>query len=453
MNIFKPFQNLFVPVIEDKSQNIYRYGYDNLLPNKLIQWINESGVAKRCVNKVATYISADGFSEEATKTFKVNPFQTSDELLEQIRFDLAYFKGFALVISRDRSGKIVSAKHTPFQSIRKTLRGDFLINPTLGTKDYKKEKGEYYPKYKGVTITPIQLAEQIKNYGNKGEIYYVYEETPDNPHYPVPDYYAGIENIRTSSKIQQFDLNMVLNAFMPSAILTLVGTTDDKTQDKYGKTQRDYLNESLDQFTLRQGSQTGETNAGGLLVLEAKTKDEIPSLQTFDAKAIVDSSNSKREVVDRAVCRDMGVHPVLVGFSDAAILGNTQSIANASIELNNNVNGLQRMIERAMKNVYPLLDWSITKFNPVSYIPESVMNDLTQTERRELFGFPELIVEGVETKPLLIEKLGVGGTQAFTQILSDVNLSVEQKRATLTLLFGISSEDVLKLVPDVNPIP
>lgn len=116
------------------------------------------------------------------------------------------------------------------------------------------------------------------------------------------------------------------------------------------------------------------------------------------------------------------------------------------------MNGLQRMIERAMKNVYPLLDWSITKFNPVSYIPESVMNDLTQTERRELFGFPELIVEGVETKPLLIEKLGVGGTQAFTQILGDVNLSVEQKRATLTLLFGISSEDVLKLVPDVNPV-
>jgi hypothetical protein len=185
---------------------------------------------------------------------------------------------------------------------------------------------------------------------------------------------------------------MVLNAFMPSAILTLVGTTDDKTQDKYGKTQRDYLNESLDQFTLRQGSQTGETNAGGLLVLEAKTKDEIPSLQTFDAKAIVDSSNSKREVVDRAVCRDMGVHPVLVGFSDAAILGNTQSIANASVELNNNVNGLQRMIERAMKNVYPLLDWSITKFNPVSFIPEAVMlNDLTRDERRALYGYKPFV--------------------------------------------------------------
>jgi len=447
---FKSFKNLFVPTIEDKSGNIYRFGYDNMLPNKLIQYVNESGVAKRCVNKVATYISADGFAEENAKVYKVNEKQTADELLEQIRFDLAYFKGFAVQVGRDRSGKIASVKHIPFQIIRKTLKGDYIVNPTYGSKDFRREKGEYYPKYKGFQITPFELTEQIREYGNKGEIVYSYEETPDNPHYPVPDYYAGVENLRTSAKIQQFDLNMVLNGFKPSAILTLVGTTDDKTKDKYNKTQRDYLNESLDEFTGRNPNQNGETNEGGLLILEAKSKDELPSLQTFDAKAILDSSNTKRDVVDRAVCRDFGVHPVLVGFSDAAILGNTQSIANASVELNNNVNGLQRMVERTFKLIYPEIDWTITKFTPVSFIPDKVMDDLTQNERRALFGYSELIVEGTENKPLLVEKLGVGGTQAFTAIISDPNMSNEQKRATLTLLFGITEEDAIKLTPDVQ---
>lgn len=447
---FKAFKNLFVPFLEDKSNHIYKYGYDNLLPNNLIKYINESGVAKRCANKVSTYIAADGFSEVATKTFKVNQYENSDELLQRLSYDLAYFKGYALLVGRSRDGKVSSVKHIPFQLIRKTLRGDFLFNPTYGLKEFKKEKGEYYPKFKGAEITPLQLSEQIKEYGNKGEIQYVFEETPDNPQYPVPDYYAGIENIRTSSRIQQFDLNMVLNGFKPSAILTLVGTVDDTTKDRYNKTQRDYLNDSLDDFTGRNANANGETNEGGLLVLEAKTKDEIPTLQTFDSKAILDASNSKREVVDRAVCRDFGVHPVLVGFSDAAILGNTQSIANASMELNNNVNSLQRMVERNMKLVYPLMDWGLTRFMPVTYIPDSVMNDLTQTERRELFGYPELVVEGVDNKPLLVEKLGVGGTQAFTTIIADPNLSNEQKRATLTLLFGVSTEDVMKLIPDTQ---
>jgi len=390
MITFKRFTNLFVPELKDNSQNIYRYGYDNLLPNNLIRYINESGVAKRCVNKVTNYISADGFANEATRAFKPNLKDTSDELLQSIAYDCAYFKGFALLIGRDRTGKVVSAKHIPFQTIRKTLKGDFLVNPTYGTKDYKKEKGDYYPAFKGSQITPQDLSIQINEYQNKGEVFYVYEETPDNPAYPVPDYYAGVEDVRTSSRIQQFDLNMLINGFKVGAILTLIGVTDDKVKDERGKTQRDYLNETLDYFT-GHNSANGETGEGGLMVFEAKTKDEIPVLQTFDSKVIIDSSNTKRDVIDRAVCRAFGVHPVLVGFSDAAILGNTQSMANASLELNNNVNGIQRMIERALKQVFPQLDWTLTKFNPISYIPESIMmNDLTQDERRALYGYKPL---------------------------------------------------------------
>lgn len=393
---FRSFQNLFVPELKNQSENIYKYGNNNLLPNKLIEYINNSGVAKRCVNKVASYIQADGW-EDSLKVFKVNSFQNADELLSQISYEPAYFKGFVLNIGRDSNGKAISAKHIPLQWVRKTLRGDFLVNPTLGTKDYKRDENKYYPAYKGVKIHQSELAAQIADYkkvnktdGLQGEIFYCYIPSPDNPQYPVPDYYASIEDVLTSAEIQRYDLEAVMNGFVPSAILTLVGKTDDTTQDSHGYTQRDYINMTLEEFTGHSKNADGLSGRNKLAVFEAATKDEVPVLQAFDAKAILDSSNTKRDVVERSVCRSFGVHPVLVGYSDAAILGNTQSIANASLELSNNVNAIQRLIERSFKSVFPEFDWKLTTFKPVNYIPEFAYQYLTPTEIRALYGYAPL---------------------------------------------------------------
>lgn len=449
----RSFQNLFVPEVKNTSEHIYQYGNKDLLPNKLIEYINNSGVAKRCVNKVASYIQADGFDNDISKLLKVNDKQNADGILAAVSFDLAYFKGFVLNVGRDSSGKVISIRHIPFQWVRKTLKGDFVVNPTKGTKAYKKEENKYYPEFLGYQITQFDLGEQIKKYGNVGELLYAYIPSPDNPQYPVPDYYASIEDVLTSAEIQRYDLEAVMNGFVPSAILTLVGKTDNTTKDEYGMTARDYQNSALESFTGQQKNVDGLSGRNRLVVFEAASKEEIPNLQAFDAKAILDSSNTKRDVVERAVCRSFGVHPVLVGYSDASILGNTQSIANASLELANNVNYLQRMIERVFKMCFPLNEWKLTQFKPISYIPDIAYSKLTDTEIRALFGYEPLIVSGVGDEKLLSEKLGVGGTQSMVAIINDTVMSIESKRASLKLLFGLSDEDVMKLVPDLKQIP
>ena len=388
----RSFVNLFAPELINTSENIYKYGNADLLPNNLIKYLNNSGVAKRCANKVASYIQADGWDGEAAKKLKVNDKQTADEILSPIAFSDSYFAGFVLNIGRDATGKVVSAKHVPLQWMRKTLRGDFLINPTKGTKNYKKDKNVYYPQFAGYQITPTELAAQIKQYGNIGEIGYFYIETPDNPHYSIPDYYASIEDVLTSAEIQRYDLEAVMNGFVPSAILTLVGKTDNTTKDANGRTARDYQEEALASFTGHDKNEEGLSGRNRLLVMEAATKEEIPVLQTFDAKAILDAANSKRDVIERAVCRSFGVHPVLVGYSDAAVLGNTQSIANASLELANNVNALQRLIERTFTILFPQVEWKLSAFKPVSYIPESVYQYLTEDEIRALYGYKSKVI-------------------------------------------------------------
>ena len=96
------------------------------------------------------------------------------------------------------------------------------------------------------------------------------------------------------------------------------------------------------------------------------------------------------------------------------------------------------------------MDWSITSLKPINYIPTEAYSYLTDAEIRALYGYEPLKIEGVGEQKLLAEKLGVGGTQSLTAIISDPNLSIESKRATLELLFGLTPEDTAKLVPDVK---
>jgi hypothetical protein len=117
---------------------------------------------------------------------------------------------------------------------------------------------------------------------------------------------------------------------------------------------------------------------------------EAPTLVMIDPKPMLEASNTKRDIVAREVCRLFGVHPVLALFSDAAILGNQQALANAIMELNHYINPTQRMISEAFKTLFPLQEWNISQFNPINYIPSEVFAQLTADEIRAIAGYEPL---------------------------------------------------------------
>jgi hypothetical protein len=216
---------------------------------------------------------------------------------------------------------------------------------------------------------------------------------------------------------------------------------------------KDYLEETLQEFTGANKGYDGLSNRAKLLVMHASTKEEIPNLQAFNAQEILNGSILKRDAIERTVCRHFGIHPVLMGFSDAAVLGNTQSIANASLELNTVVSPLQKMVENFFNKAFPIYEWNLSQFKPVQTIPTEILNDLTINERRALYGYEELAQETTQEK-LLAEKLGVGGTQAMLSILVDATMTPETKSNTLQILFALTKEDADKLagVQLSNPI-
>lgn len=380
------FVNVFVPDLINKSVGIYNYGYNNLLPNELVKYIADSGIATRCVGKVSEYIASNGFVDKANASLKVNEKQTANKLLQEQAINAAMFRGFAYHISR-KGGKISSVVSIPFQCIRKKTDGNFLYNPTFGQKLYDKTQDKTYPAFVGSEM-PTSILSDPKY--KDGEVFYVYQKTPFNSYYPVPDYYSGIEEIRTSSELAKMDLELALNGFMPSAIVTVVGNIDDSVEDDNGKTEMDYIRDDFKKFT-------GEEKENGIsgrfkgLLMHAPSKEDLPQITTFDAKSILEASNNKRDIIGREVCKLFGVHPVLVGFSDAQILGNQQALSNCSLELTKTVDHLKRMLIESFEMMFPNMDWSISEYLPINYVPDALLSDMTQNERREKFlGLPPI---------------------------------------------------------------
>lgn len=184
-----------------------------------------------------------------------------------------------------------------------------------------------------------------------------------------------------------------------------------------------------------------------LLVMNARNKEEAPILQAFDSKIILDASNNKRDIIDRAVSRLFKVHPCLIGFADPQILGNKQAMANASEELNKSLIEDQVLIERAFQELFPEKGniFKMSTFRPITYIPDAILQDLTPDERRQLVSYPVLEQQNTGEK-LLSERLGVGGTGSLVQIVESQVLSREQKLNIIQILFSISAEDANKIV-------
>jgi len=379
---------MFIPEIKNESKGIYFFGKDNLLPNNLLKWVLNSGTAKRAVTKRAAYISANGFQDEQSATFEVSPNKTANKLLFEIAVYQTYFKGFTLHIKRNLASEIAEVKVYPLQDVRKRLDGKFSYNPTYSALKFDADKEQIIESFKGArTLSETELVSVMKN----GEMIYGYHKSADNPQYGIPDYYAGIEDIWTSSELQKLDNESVVNAFMPSAILTTFGDLDNVHKDESGYTEKEAFDEGLEAFTGNVKDQNGRSGRMRLMVMNVRTKEEAPILQSFDAKSIVDAANAKRDIIDRAVCRLFGVPPVLNGFQDASILGNQQALANASLELSNDVKSDQELIQEVFSMIYPGMDWTITTFKPINYIPDALLDVLTANEKRALLGYAEIV--------------------------------------------------------------
>jgi len=434
------FFNRIVEVIDDKSKKDWIfYGYDNLFPNKLLRYINESGTAKICVDKVAEYIDADGFVNDATTLYQFNKEQKGDDFLTDISQQVSIFGGFALLVKRNLFNEVKEAEVLSLDKIRKDRHDPKKLwyNKNVGNTQYQEKEWKQYPAFN-------PKANNVFAEYPQGEIAYFYKKSADNPHYPIPSYYAGIEDVISSAEISKMDLELALNGFMPSSLITFIGNPNQEIPDSHGKTVDDYYDEVLESFTGGVKDRDGLSGRFSLMKLWASNKDEVPVLQSFDAKGVMEASNAKRELINREVCRLFKVPPVLVGFSEATILGNQLALANAQKVLIDTVNPMQRFITDSLKTVFNM-DFSISQKQPVAVADAALLNTLTEDEKRNIFWGLEPIERNVPSEgEKILEILGNLSPLLATKV---IDLIPQQK---LLDALGIKGEEPTKIDENVN---
>ena len=357
------FRNILPTTFENKALGYHKFGWNDNLPLEIIDIINNSGTAKKAAKKYAEYIEADGFVSEQASFFKVNEKETADKLLSKAALSFAYMDCAVFHISRLGNGRVGKATLMPFQKIRKSLDGNWMYNPTIGLEKLDKNAWIKLQDFQGEVASFEAMTKNITDFNSNGEIYYVFDGNPfDSDVYAIPDFLASIEDVKTSSELSKMDYEAVLNGFNLGGVMTFFGV-DDNEKGEDGLTDRQRIEGEMVQFTGMKKNKDGLTSRFAVLVNFAEMAEQAPIFSGNDPKPILEASNSKRDIIERAVCRLWGVHPVLLGYAEAAVLGNDNAIKQAMAMLRQTVNPVQRLITQAFRNMFGgQIDWTISEF-------------------------------------------------------------------------------------------
>lgn len=385
------FFNRIVTITENKSKGIINYDTDNLLPQNLIRKIGESGTATSCIEILNQYVYAEGLVDEKVAEEKANNNQTFNQLISEATPYTSLFQGVAWHIQRDGTGKPISVKSIPFENIRVADNGNYIYNPTYSLDlKYDALKDVEYPKFKGAKITPEEL-KVILSYTNNedkplGEILYYFNRKPGQYYYPIPSYYANISDIEADAELSKFELESVNNAFLPGGFLTIVGDIDDKTEDDNGMTEMDYYDQMCESFTGNSKDAKGETGRNKLMLLFAKTKEEIPLYQSVNTGEVFNAVEQSTPRVAKKVARAFGVPDFLVNLGGSVGFASNIIADNITL-LNNRVKPIQNLISHSLHMVFPDKDFTLTQNNPIKFIEPKLLDTLTEDELRALIGY------------------------------------------------------------------
>lgn len=381
-------ENRYIKRKFDINKKQYTYGTDDKLPQEIIEVLFSSKNAVKGMRKRARYMAAYGFSEPAQNDLIVGNGKSALKLLKAVATQQSIFGGRAYLIRRKADGKIGSVEEMEFELCRH--RGDYIgYNPTLGRNDYNKQKEVKHPLFMGQVITKEQLNKILTDYEGRSEIFYRFSKDAFSFQFPVPDWFSGEFTVRTDAELDLMAYEQANNAMITSGMLIVYGDSDDNNKGEDGLTVSEALDENLRKFSGRIKNEQGVSDRYKLLKIEVGDKAQAPDFIPLQNEKVMDSSITFRDAIGRDAIRLFDVNPVLCGYSDAAVLGNQQALSNASMELVNSVEGEQNDIEEDFTILFGGT-WQLTKFMPISFIPDKVWEKLTDDEIRAIGGYKPL---------------------------------------------------------------
>jgi hypothetical protein len=368
------------------------FGPDNNLPQQWLDMALQSGSAYACLEKRKAFLEGQGLPPQLARTPVPGTRHTAADLWSQLCSYGGTFRGVALLIRYTAAGTIGEVHLLPFGQVRKTAAGTLLFNRHFGRSGYRAADDTEHLPFDPAPATVAELLAKAnkkkpdskEKHGQPGQILYAYVPQAGEEDYPLPAGYAGRQDLETDAEYARFDLEEVRNGFFPNTIITLLGAPAAKTQDENGETQDERTDDEIRDFTGNGSSPLGRKK---VLVLEAVTKELAPIVSTFDGGHNLEKLIAKRPAVAEAVCRHMGILPILIGLNTAGKLGQSQEIMNAVELTQDALTPLRELLLRVLRQVLPGNDWQVGNKKPISFLPPEVYKTLTPKEIRKVGGY------------------------------------------------------------------
>lgn len=428
MQVFTQALNVIqnaLEVIRKQQDNYYRFGDDDCLPNEIIRKVNDSGTARECVEKLAQFIQGNGLVDQALGSSPANISQSFNSAISELSGIAAYFKCVSFRVIFDNSGQPARAYPVSTQKLRRKGFTKFVYNELMGEPHYIRRQDKSLCLF-NPTETPQErlkrVSWQIKEYGEQwGDIVYHFKKGVGlhADVYPVPGYYSGIDDIESDAGISRLEKRNIQKGWR-TPIIVSTGPIDKNVQDDRGKTDYDKFADNMKRFA-------GE-DAAYALHIEGATNEAKPTVTTIDIAEILDQTDKATDRVGRKVCRHMGVPPVLVGFSTAGQLGNTQELINSMDLFRLSVIEYQDLIKEALSIVWPDKNWELSKLT----LWESTSSSTGSTPTSSTTGQADLNAPKINEA---MRTWGMADINRIQKIVSRYNIGLSDPNSDKALTF------------------
>lgn len=407
-NIILPTETLL------RGKDMVEWGDGNAYPDYILELYNNVTTLRSIINGTVDFICGDEISiyswNPALKAGTVNA--RGDSVRDQVRNvakDYETYGGFALQVIRDFFGRVSEIYHLDMRFVRMNKEGDVFYYCENWAKPGKKDVVRY-PAFRA-DLDWEKLDEEERN-RNASSVLFV--KSVDTQVYPAPVFAAAVKACEIERGIDEYHLNALDNSFVSSMIVNF--NNGIPTDQEKAEIAADFD----DKFS-------GKENAGRIVFSWNKSKDnattfEYPKVEDFGDRYKALAEHSRQQIYTA-----FSATPNLFGLPTSTGFNSEEYAESFKLYNRTHVVPVQTLICNAYAAILGVED-------AVEITPFSLGED--------------------DTTQTLASMLGVGGTQAMMTVLESQALTLEQKKGTLSVLFGLNEEQVAKIlgIPYVEPI-
>lgn len=307
----------------DNRRGYVSYGDDNLFPQYIKGLYRHSALFESIVNGMKDYVLGEGVEGEFNEMNRDG--DTLNDIIEKAIFDYILYRGFAIQVFKDKTGKIVELYPLDFDNCRISIDEDYVFYSTKW--DTSNTKTVKYPMFK-------------VGANDSNSIFYFRDKSrPQSASYPIPFYLGALKDIRTSVEISNFHLNSVLNDFNANLIVNFnSGDVDEDTKKRIEKSFKDKF--------------SGTTNAGKFLLNFNDNKETAITIERLQSDDFDKRYESLQQQITKNIFVAFRAQPQLFGFVIEGSLFNQQEFDDAYRLYNRTViHPIKNTIERAFRKL------------------------------------------------------------------------------------------------------